>query len=102
MIPYTALLYFILHLFTRNKELDSNKADEGIEKVNYEHIYKEYNLTGREIEIVEKLLIGISNNQIAEELYITENTFKKHISNVYAKMGVKNRNELICWLKDIM
>ena len=52
-------------------------------------------LTVREQEILEVLLDGKSNRQIAEELFISENTVKTHIRNIYAKYDVSSRAELI-------
>ena len=38
---------------------------------------------------------GYNNPEIAEELYISRNTVKKHIQSIYEKMGVSNRMELV-------
>lgn len=51
------------------------------------------NLTNREIQILRILASGMSNNEIARRLYISENTVKIHVHNVFEKLGVKNRRE---------
>ena len=51
-------------------------------------------LTLREIDIVSLLNEGNTNKLIGEKLYISMNTVKSHIRNIYSKMDVKNRNEL--------
>jgi two-component system nitrate/nitrite response regulator NarL len=51
-------------------------------------------LTRREREIVEAILAGCSNREIAQRFGITEDTVKHHLSSVYAKLGVSNRLEL--------
>lgn len=50
-------------------------------------------LTQREYEVLRALGKGYTNQQIAEQLYITENTVKKHISSVLAKLQLSNRIE---------
>ena len=52
-------------------------------------------LSRRELEVLKKLLEGKSRKQIAEELFVTEATIKKHSSGIYSKLEVHNRTELI-------
>lgn len=49
----------------------------------------------REREVLECLLDGSSNKQIADRLHIAERTVKFHVSNLLAKFEVKSRQELI-------
>ena len=51
--------------------------------------------TGREREIVDLLMQGMSNRQIATSLGIAEATVKKHLHHVYRKLGVRSRALLI-------
>ncbi|WP_299671031.1 7TM diverse intracellular signaling domain-containing protein [uncultured Polaribacter sp.] len=51
-------------------------------------------LTLREVEILRYLNEDLNNNQIAEKLFISTNTVKYHIRNIYSKISVKNRKEL--------
>jgi DNA-binding NarL/FixJ family response regulator len=50
-------------------------------------------LTTRELEILRSAAGGASNGQIANQLFVTEQTVKFHLSNVYRKLGVANRTE---------
>ena len=50
-------------------------------------------LTGREKEVLELMASGKSNKDIAATLYISENTTKSHIANIYMKLEVNNRTE---------
>jgi DNA-binding NarL/FixJ family response regulator len=50
-------------------------------------------LTARELEIVGHVAAGLSNGRIASELWVTEQTVKFHLSNVYRKLGLANRTE---------
>ena len=60
----------------------------------------EHNLTPREREVMEFVRKGFSNAEIAGELYISQNTVKHHIYNLFKKLEVKNRVELICLLQE--
>lgn len=52
------------------------------------------NLSAREKEVLEKILADKKRKEIAEELYITENTVKKHTSSIFTKLNVSSRDEL--------
>ena len=54
-------------------------------------------LTRRELEILELLAGGRSNAQLARALWVTEQTVKFHLSNIYKKLGVANRGEASRW-----
>ena len=53
----------------------------------------EFGLTARELEILRLVAGGLSNARIAAKLWVTEQTVKFHLSNVYRKLGVGNRTE---------
>jgi DNA-binding NarL/FixJ family response regulator len=50
-------------------------------------------LSARELEILILAARGLSNHQIASSLYLSEGTVKRHLANVYQKMGVGSRGE---------
>ena len=54
-------------------------------------------LSAREIEIVELVADGCSTAEIANLLYISPNTIKTHLKNVFRKCAVCNRAELVAW-----
>lgn len=56
-------------------------------------------LSEREIEIVNLVIKGTTNNDIAESLFISVNTVKTHIKNIYMKLSVSNRIQLIYLLQ---
>ena len=53
----------------------------------------EFDLTAREREILERVATGRSNKQIAREFWLSEQTVKYHLTNVYRKLGVGSRTE---------
>ena len=50
-------------------------------------------LTQREVEVLRLLAQGRSNSQISEELVVAEGTTRRHVANIYEKIGVANRAE---------
>ena len=52
-------------------------------------------LTAREMETIEHLLQGRTNKEMAEILYVSENTIKTHIKNIYFKLHINSRKELM-------
>ena len=52
-------------------------------------------LTDREIAILTELAKGKSNDEIAKELWVTQQTVKFHLTNVYRKLGAKNRADAV-------
>jgi DNA-binding NarL/FixJ family response regulator len=52
-------------------------------------------LTGREVDLLKALAQGLSNRRIAKEFWITEQTVKFHLTNIYRKLGVVNRTEAV-------
>jgi len=54
-------------------------------------------LTRREVEILKLVAEGYSNAEVAKKLWITEQTVKFHLSNIYRKLEVSNRTEASRW-----
>ncbi|WP_315159767.1 response regulator transcription factor [Corynebacterium durum] len=54
-------------------------------------------LTPRELDCVVQLCRGLSNNDIASELYLEPSTVKTHLSSAMSKTGAENRVQLVIW-----
>ncbi|MBX9769151.1 MAG: response regulator transcription factor [Bdellovibrionales bacterium] len=54
-------------------------------------------LSNREAEVAELVTKGLSNKEVANQLFVTEKTVKFHLTNIYKKMNVKSRSQLIVW-----
>ena len=52
-------------------------------------------MTGRELEILALMVEGLSNNEIAERLIVSQSTVKFHVSNILSKLGVTGRTEAV-------
>jgi NarL family two-component system response regulator LiaR len=53
------------------------------------------NLSKRELEVLELMARGLSNQEIAEQLFVSLNTVKTHTSNLFLKMDVKRRTQAV-------
>ena len=52
-------------------------------------------LTPRELEILDQIAAGKSTREIAQALFVSENTVKTHVSRVYDKLGVNRRTQAV-------
>ena len=62
--------------------------------VNEEQL-KSLGITKRELEILELIAQGLSNREIAEKLFVSENTVKTHSSRLFDKLGAKRRTQAV-------
>lgn len=56
---------------------------------------EELEITPRELEILELIASGMSNREIAEKIFVSENTVKTHSSRVFDKLGAKRRTQAV-------
>ncbi|MFK5982037.1 MAG: tetratricopeptide repeat protein [Flavobacteriaceae bacterium] len=104
-------LLFIIYLLRKNKKLELeqqntelhkyvlqiNKLEDLIKNNKTEnHLIisdniKTYDLSKRESEVLKFITSGFSNDEIADKLFVSKNTIKTHIKNIYSKLDVKNR-----------
>ena len=69
---------------------DSPISAQRLDSPNLDQI-KKIGLTFRELEVLEKMAMGMSNQEIGQALFLSESTIKTHVSNILLKMEVKNR-----------
>jgi ATP/maltotriose-dependent transcriptional regulator MalT len=91
------LLFCFPKYFTSYKE---SIADMVIPK-SMNNFIREFNISGREVEIVEQIYYGRSNKEIEDILFISFSTVKNHISNIYQKTGVHSRSQLISLIRSL-
>ncbi|MEK3723064.1 helix-turn-helix transcriptional regulator [Paenibacillus sp. FSL H8-0034] len=88
--------YYVID--TRGNKLQSylNKMLTGLDMLDERRDAQEElsSLTPREMEVVELIIQGLTNMEIACKLYLSEVTVKKHLSNIFRKLNIKNRSQL--------
>ena len=72
---------WLLNQFNRNGTQARGQGRNGMES----------ELTRREREILQLLAVGLSNQEMADKLFIAEGTLKRHVANLYQKLGVHSR-----------
>lgn len=78
----------VIHPDVANKMLSYNAQDR--EEVSLE----EYDLTKKEISIITQIANGLNNKEIVEILFLSEGTIKNNISNILAKLDLRDRTQL--------
>jgi len=89
-IPYALYGIFLINYFLHYPVPTSLGSDELSED-----FLSEYGITDREGEIIRKVIQGKSNADIAGELFISLATVKTHLHNIYKKIGVDSRYDLL-------
>ena len=89
------LLYWMVQDYVHKSEISA--AADVQESALYEKMLvlaNEKGLTGKEREVLERMLKGQSRKEIASEMHVSENTVKTHVKHIYEKIGVSGREEI--------
>lgn len=89
------LLPHLHALFEKNSE-EMRKNEKSLSYM----LKNQYGLTNREIEIMGSIFLGHSNAEIAQTAGIALNTVKKHVYNIFGKLEVQNRTQLVKFIID--
>lgn len=66
----------------------------------YERLMLEYNLTKREVDIIQLILNQLESNEIANKLFLSPLTVKTHRKNIFRKLGVRNLTGLVALMQE--
>ena len=66
-----------------------------IDKINLFRKIEELGLSKREYEVLQEIALGLSNQEIADKLFVSESTIKTHVSNLLIKLDAKRRTQAI-------
>jgi len=70
-------------------------SDVGANLISPPHPAEDFHLTDRELEVLVLLADGLTNQQSAQKLSISQSTLKFHMTNIYQKLGVQTRSEAL-------
>lgn len=70
-------------------------------KLKKDEIMSNEQLTSREWEVLQELGKGLTNQQIAKKLFISENTVKKHMSQILSKLELHDRTQAALYIKNL-
>ena len=97
-LSFSAFVVYLYYFISRRYFLTYEAVNEASVTLQTEFL-EEHDVSAREQEIIALLIQGLSNREIAEKLFISPNTVKTHIKNIYAKLGVTNRMLLFSLLQ---
>lgn len=101
IVAIAAVIFFFAGLYfnDRSEKRSSAVPVTTSNTVDYEEI-KKTGLTQREHEVLVKMAQGMSNQEIATALYLSESTIKTHVSNILFKLDAKRRTQAIQTAKE--
>lgn len=84
-----------LKLTAKRQTIVVNEVPGGGPFIPDERKREDLHITRRELEILELIAHGLSNREIAEKLFVSENTVKTHSSRVFDKLGARRRTQAV-------
>jgi DNA-binding NarL/FixJ family response regulator len=98
IVAIAAFIFFFVGLYFnyQSQKKNSEKKDESnsLGIIDYDQI-KKIGLTQREHDVLVKMAEGLSNQEIAQQLFLSESTVKSHVSNILFKLDAKRRTQAI-------
>jgi len=98
IISVIAIVFFFIGIYINKKSLNKNTSIA--KEVNHKKI-KELNISNREYEVLCEIAKGLSNQEIANKLFVSESTIKTHVSNLLVKLNAKRRTQAIQISKEL-
>ena len=100
IVAIVAFIFFFVGLYFNDQAqkkksiAGSNEVVAAQQSVDYEQI-KKIGLTQREHDVLVKMADGLSNQEIATQLFLSESTVKTHVSNILFKLDAKRRTQAV-------
>ena len=82
-------------------ETQPANASSVVDPNNFEELIKNLEISQRELDVLELMAQGLSNQEIADKLFISIHTVKTHSSNLFSKLQVKRRTQAVQKSKEI-
>ena len=98
IVAIVAFIFFFVGLYFNNqaqkKPVPATTEPPGSSQIDYDQI-KKVGLTQREHDVLVKMADGLSNQEIAAQLFLSESTVKTHVSNILFKLDSKRRTQAV-------
>jgi len=98
IISVIAVVFFFIGIYINKRSLHKDAVVPN--QVNHKKI-KELNISNREYEVLCEVAKGLSNQEIAAKLFVSESTIKTHVSNILVKLNAKRRTQAIQISKEL-
>ncbi len=98
IIAVIAILFFFVGIYINKRSL--KKSSESPTEIDLKTIEK-LEISKREYEVLKAIANGLSNKEIAEQLFLSESTIKTHVSSLLVKLNAKRRTQAIQIAKEI-
>lgn len=98
LIGLTALVFLGVGLLVRRSQTSVSQpmvAPAGLTPADLAIKLKELQITDREFEVLGHITSGLSNKEIADQLFLSESTIKTHVSNLLNKLNARRRTQAV-------
>jgi len=92
IIAVVAIVFFLVGIYLNKKSLHQPKKVTS--SIDFQKI-EELQISKREYEVLKAIASGLSNKEIATQLYVSESTIKTHVSNLLVKLNAKRRTQAL-------
>ncbi|MCK6627853.1 MAG: response regulator transcription factor [Anaerolineae bacterium] len=83
-----------------NKQIGSGPAAPTQKESSTQAVAAQFDLTEREMEVLQLIATGATNREIAEELVVSEGTVKNHVSNILSRLGLRDRTQAAIFARE--
>lgn len=103
IVAIAAIIFFFAGLYFNRSKSKETAAFPGqphtVSSIDYDAV-KNSGLSHREHEVLVKMAEGLSNQEIAQALFLSESTIKTHVSNILFKLGARRRTQAVQLAKE--
>ncbi|GAA4972826.1 response regulator transcription factor [Algibacter aquimarinus] len=92
ILALVAIVFLAIGIFINRKTKKQNRTAN--HTIDFQKI-EDLGLSKREYEVLKEVALGLSNQEIAEKLFVSESTIKTHVSNLLVKLNAKRRTQAI-------
>lgn len=97
-IAIVAIVFFVIGIYLNKRSLHQERTPNG--EIDLKKV-EDLNLSDREYEVLKEVSLGLSNKEIGDKLFLSENTIKTHVSNILVKLNAKRRTQAVQIAKEM-